>query len=299
MAYVLVEEEGNLGVAISPKETTPNGVVSLFAMMRFYAEKFFALTKALIALEAVCHVKNRQESQNVVGAQLRAQIYANVGVFAVQCKTMGLPNSAQKCARIHGGMDRQKDQVTYQDCGSWLKDLRERVEDELHSLYFLQLTNKEADLYEQSPKQWESAINRFPKIRIDVEESAKCFALHRFAACLFHILLVAEFGVIEVAKLFEVQGDKPGWGALDRLQRIHEKKWSDKTTFEQQHSELLGKILPLMLSTKNEWRHKISHVDNKLEWVDTDFSPDVAERIVSATLGFMLCLASDLPGRAA
>jgi hypothetical protein len=50
-----------------------------------------------------------------------------------------------------------------------------------------------------------------------------------------------------------------------------------------------------MLAIKDSWRHKISHVENKLNWMDTDFSPQVAVEIISATRGFMRRLATDMP----
>jgi hypothetical protein len=52
-------------------------------------------------------------------------------------------------------------------------------------------------------------------------------------------MLIAEFGVIKVADLFTVAGDKPGWAALDRLQKINDKSWKDKTPLEQQHAKFL------------------------------------------------------------
>jgi len=79
------------------------------------------------------------------------------------------------------------------------------------------------------------------------------------------------------------------------LERIHSKKWGDKTPLEQQHAEFLKNLLPLSFAIKDSWRHKISHVDNKLAWTDTDFGPEVAGEIISATRGFMRKLATDLP----
>jgi hypothetical protein len=264
-------------------------------MLQFYAELFFKTVKDLFAIESLCHINGRQDSKRIMTPHHHAKTYAEVGVLSVECVTLGLSSSAQKCGRIHAAMEGKNGSIRYEECGEWLKDLRERLEDDLHAHLFLQLTPKEAELYNNPTKQWEPVIHRFPKTKIDVEESSKCFSLNRYAASLFHMLLVAEYGVIAVAELLGVAGDKPGWGALDRLQKTNDKKWSDKTLVEKQYSDLLGKILPLMFSIKNEWRHKISHVDNKLEWVDTDFSPQVAERIISATLGFMLCLAAELP----
>jgi hypothetical protein len=109
------------------------------------------------------------------------------------------------------------------------------------------------------------------------------------------VLLVAEFGVIEVAKLLDVAGDKPGWGALDRLEKILAKRYKERSPIEQTHSELLQQILPLMLAMKESWRHKISHVGNKLEWLDTDFSAQIAEEIIKAIRGFMRQLATEIP----
>jgi hypothetical protein len=111
----------------------------------------------------------------------------------------------------------------------------------------------------------------------------------------FHVLLVAEFGVIRVAELLHVGGDKPGWGSLERLVRINAKAWKERSPLEQEHSDFLKNVLPLAIAIKDSWRHKISHVDNKLEWMDTDFSPQVADEIISAARGFMRRLAADLP----
>jgi hypothetical protein len=174
-------------------------------------------------------------------------------------------------------------------------ELQERLQDELEGTLFLSMTSSEAQCYIKPTRDWEETIKRWPKTRIDIEESSKCFACARYAASIFHVLLVAELGVIEVAKLLGVAGDKPGWGALDRLERILDKPYKERSPIEQKHSELLTQILPLMLAMKESWRHKISHVENKLEWLDTDFSPQLAEEIAKAIRGFMRRLATALP----
>jgi len=185
--------------------------------------------------------------------------------------------------------------ITYREAIALLKELRERLEDELHSQLFLHLDGQQAAMYQVPEKEWGEVIRRFGKVRKDVEEGIRCFALERYAASVFHVMLIAEFGVIEVAKLFGVEGDKPGWGALDRLQRVSTKAWKDKTAIEQKHSKFLDDLLPFALAIRNSWRHKLSHVDNKIEWADTDFSQNVAQDILSATRGFMEKLARDLP----
>jgi hypothetical protein len=174
------------------------------------------------------------------------------------------------------------------------KELRGRLNDEMSEMVFFSLTASEADSFINPTKDWEFVIKRWPKTQIDIEESSRCFACSRYAGAIFHALLVAELGVIEVAKLLGVAGDKPGWGALDRLERILDKPYKERSPIEQTHSELLKQVLPLMLAMKDSWRHKISHVENRLEWLDTDFSPQLAEEIMKTIRGFMRRLATEL-----
>ena len=150
-------------------------------------------------------------------------------------------------------------------------------------------------MYLNPLKDWETVLRRFPKMQYNVEESAKCFALERYGAAVFHVLQVAEYGVIEVAKLLQVEGDKPGWGSLKKLTDLIKESYPKRTLLAQRHSKLLENVVPLAIVIKDSWRHKLEHVDNQIVWVDTDFSPNVAEEIVTATRGFMRKLALELP----
>ena len=284
------------GVACPPLwETTPYGVVSLLDMIRLYADVFVECFSIIHKLEVQLRTVALVKPNEIAISTHASSVLGNVGAFALICAEHGLSSSSAKCERSIETMTQRNNQVRTTELHQWLIELRERFEDDLKTEVFLHLTVVEGFKYIKPVHGWAAVIVRFPKVRHDIEESSKCFALGRYAASLFHVLLVAEYGVIEVAKLLGQEGDKPGWGAFDRLQKINEKKWQDKTALEQKHSDLLGNVMPLMLSMKNEWRHKISHVDNKLEWIDTDFSPEVASRILSASLGFMDSLAKDLP----
>jgi len=216
-----------------------------------------------------------------------------------------LPKQRKYCAELGliasiATIDRIIDLVSKPSC-TWTEfnklgtELQGRLNDELFGALFFSLAPSEAGYYTNPTKDWEQVIKAWPKTQIDIEESSRCFACGRYAAAIFHVLLVAEFGVIEVSKVLEVSGDRPGWAALERLERILDKPYKDRSPVEQKHSELLKQILPLMLAMKESWRHKISHVENRLEWLDTDFSPQIADEIRTATRGFMRRLATDFP----
>ena len=261
-------------------------------MLDFYAEMFLKTFTTIHRLEVWFDLLDRTKGNLVLSGD-KTQVVAEVGVLYTDCLEHGLDGAAEKCMRIMTAFGPDAI-VTREYASNSLRELRERVEDDFKKHLFLHLTLKEAELYTAPTKDWTAVINRFPKTRHDIEESSKCFALGRYAASLFHVLLVAEFGVIVVADAVGVKGDKPGWTYVQQLQRVYDKKWSDKTPEEQKHNTLLGKVLPLMHAIKNEWRHKLDHVDNKLVWLDTDFSPEVAAAIISAVRGFMQTLVANL-----
>lgn len=269
-----------------------HGVVSLLDMMEFWASMFVECSNKMNAWEKVVGEADREATMNRVAA---TQIYAEVQSFGLLCLQHQLTSTHQQCYRIADNLQARLMNVS---CGSMRDDLRElrrRFADDLKSEFFLHLSSKEAALYKSPELDWDKVIRRFPKTQIDVEESGKCFALGRYAASLFHVLLVAEYGVVSLATLLGVAGDKPGWGALDRLEKIVAKPYRDRTDVEEKYSSILEGLLPFAHSIKNQWRHKISHVENKLVWQDTDFSPVMAWDIIGAVRGFMDKLANDLP----
>lgn len=259
-------------------------------MLRFYAEFFVE------ALREVDEMLERWEPNDQI-----IPVPVGVGAKLTSLHTVslqhGLTATAQKCARIMDRCARPNpfEPITYREIVGDLKHLRETLEDELQGKLFLHLSMAEADSYNNPRKGWEEVTARFGKVVIDVEESSKCFALERYGAAVFHVLLVAEYGIVELCKVLLPDERKPGWNALERLQRILAKKPAERSDLENEHSELLKNIAPLAFAMKDSWRHKISHVDNKLEWMDTDFSPEVAGEIISAARGFMRGLIKDLP----
>jgi len=267
-------------------ETSPYGVVSLLEMLRLYADMFIKTFWGLSEIEGKWH---RSDGKIPIPQALAAAI-VNLDVL---CQHHGLTHTAQKCARVR--QECQTVGMSYRDGVTALKEIRERLEDELHSRLFLQVPQESVKAYIDPLEGWKEVTARFHKTRTDIEDSSKCFALEMYSASVFHVLLVAEFGVIEVAKLLNAEGDKPGWSALDRLERIHKKSYQDKTPLEKEYTALLGNVFPLAIAMKDAWRHKISHVENKLSWLETDFSRRTAEEIISAARGFMVRLATGMP----
>src|ERR1017187_3127611 len=158
------------------------------------------------------------------------------------CAELGLVASLATIDRIIGVLSNSD--CTMAQLSELGKELQGRLDDELAGALFFSIDPSEIEYYRNPTRDWEQVVKAWPKTQIDIEESSRCYALSRYAAAIFHALLIAELGVIEVAKLVNAAGDKPGWGALDRLERIIKRPYNERTLLEQTHSELLTQMLP-------------------------------------------------------
>lgn len=271
---------------------TASGVVPLFQLTIFHADFFIENLSQLNALERLAL---QEDPATLAKPEMAAHMFAKVSMLQAHAEMYGFSSISAQCQRIMRTFTAKGPTLTCGEIRDDLRALRQRCEDEFKNELFLHLDQRAAAKYGNPTKDWDEVVARFSQTRHNIEESSKCFALERYGAAVFHILLVAEYGVILIAKLMGVAGDKPGWGQLQRLEKILKKPYPERDTLEQEHTKLLEAVVPLAIVVKDSWRHKLTHVENQIVWNDTDFSPQVAEEIINATRGFMRKLATELP----
>ena len=180
--------------------------------------------------------------------------------------------------------------------GGDLERMRLTFIDELSTKLFFQLRNEKKEWFEIPRKGWEKITERFPDTVTDIEEMSKCLALSRYAASVFHSLLIVERGLIELGRAIGVTDPKPGWDATCNKMKIlldgGHKSYPPSLTIG---FSALEQINQAPQSMKMAWRNKVNHAAGCLTVMSSDFVPDVAEEIVLGTRGFMRRLATDLP----
>jgi hypothetical protein len=175
-----------------------------------------------------------------------------------------------------------------------LEELQKTINREMRKVVFLYVGTKESERYSQPLVGWESVIARWPQVKMNISEASLCFSLDRFGGAVFHALLVAEFGAIQLCRLLDVCGDRPGWACVTKLEAIIDKAYPVRTALEQQHSELLRDMVPKTVSLRNQ-RHQITHIDNANDWIVQEIGPKTADEVIFATRAFMRELAKRLP----
>ncbi len=175
-------------------------------------------------------------------------------------------------------------------------ELEGRLTDEMKGRMFLSLSPFEANIYEQPTQGWEEIVERFPATLGDIEEARKCFALSRYPAAVFHSLQIVEIGVAELGSIAGATDPLPGWGSTrNRLSAILKKPYKDRTAFEKKHFAFFEQVSATIELLNSAWRNKVSHAAGKLTLLTAEFTPDIAEEILSATRSFMRRLATEGP----
>lgn len=216
----------------------------------------------------------------------------------VDCLSINLTVSVKVAADLLLMLNHPKSrEITNLWASQQIENLASTIRYEMEDHLFLFVPSDRAKWYTTPRDGWEQVTARFPGIELDIEEAARCYACDRYAGAVFHAMLVAERGAIEIGRLIELNDPKPGWPATIREMQhvIHRTKYEDLKPVQQKHRPLLTQILPIMESMQEGWRNKISHVENRLVLMTSEFSPQVAEEILIATRAFMRRLATDLP----
>ena len=102
------------------------------------------------------------------------------------CKALELPVSEASCGKILELLSSE-----HTATGRWLhpptRALVDSVQIELQSRLFLYVSYQHATFYKEPLAGWDKLRDAFPSAVYEVEEAAKCLALHRSTACVFHL----------------------------------------------------------------------------------------------------------------
>ncbi|MFZ0883744.1 MAG: hypothetical protein WAN14_10130 [Candidatus Acidiferrales bacterium] len=267
-------------------------------LLRAHAEKYVRSISRLSISTAIFHNTDFWRHEKDLAA-----LIAELEEIEEFCLESELPVTLTKARNLKTALERGLTESSVREVTSpqslllQLFEIRSRLEDELETKLFFQLPYERKKLFDEPLAGWEECITRFPEIRTDVSEMAKCFALSRYAASVFHSTQVIEHALLHLLRFLENNDPKAGWSAAcNALKKIvQDTKYAELKPHEKKHFALIEQIYGTTVSLNNTWRSKISHAANKLTLLTADFSPDVAEEITMAARSFVRRLATELP----
>jgi hypothetical protein len=289
------------GLALQRPQWGNHRLWSLWDMMTFKAGKLYELAQRVQGLKEYADEKAGQSSyQTSDGATVLPpiddasvlRIFQNdcAGLDAL-CEFLGAEITQCEVVRLKDALlSRYK--PTYDDVLRAFTDIDKRLKDELGRIVFLSLTAEDKKYFEpKSPLFGQDFAEKYKTDGLfEVDEAAKCRALGRPTASVFHLMRVMEVGIRAVARCLDIPDPiKPAernWGVILRtIKEGIERKWPNAADRMRGDGALFEDIHASLDAVKNPWRNPTMHVEKK-------YTDDEAEHIFVAVKGFMMKLAS-------
>jgi hypothetical protein len=166
-----------------------------------------------------------------------------------------------------------------------IRSLQERFMDDVHRCYLYSLSRTSAKLFDTPQSFGPMVFEAFPSAASDIEEAAKCLALRRGTAAVFHLMRVMEVGLRTTANALGVKY-APSWESyLRQMKPLIEADWSKKPAKWKKEEEFFKDVYTYLHGVKRAWRNPVMHVRES-------YTPEVAKEIFGAVKSFMLHLAT-------
>jgi hypothetical protein len=234
------------------------------------------------------------DAEKELSSDLKVDQEEKIATFEDPLRDFGFIASAASIKKIMAILSKQT--VTWADLIPPASECLGRLIDESKDMEFFALLPRKSDYFKKPMRGWESAIDRFPNIRDEIEEASKCYALSRYAAAVFHSVQIVEHGLVELGVFINVGDPKSGWTAVSKaLDTIIQKPHKSRSRFEKKNFEFLEQTQGTVQGLKNAWRNKISHSQGRLVLMTTEFGSEIAEEILFATRAFTRRLAEGIP----
>jgi hypothetical protein len=213
-----------------------------------------------------------------------------VALIGKHCEELGLELSAQQAKRVNA-KDAILQAISIQNPSplnqleASLRDLLQRVSDEMAARLFLHVPINKARYYEpKEPPFGQAVFDGFPSAIDDVFEAGNCLALDRDTAVVFHLMRVMEAGLKVLGKELGIPY-APSWESyLRQIGTIVEGDWKSKTADERARQPLYKELAGDLQAVKFAWRNPTMHIIKK-------YDADEAAQIYAAVKQFMNRLA--------
>lgn len=232
-------------------------------------------------------------------------LISEIGLLIVEVEKIGARSAFISAWRLKENLD-NNDDVTHEQFGYCIKDIESRIVDHLQDIRLFVLQQNEVMLMapvEQllafDGKPVEDFSMAFPKASFEIEEAAKCCALNRHTASVFHCMRALECGIRALSKFLgipdPVKPAEKNWGKiLESLNNAIDTKWPKHTRIGNTIGDRMSALFATLDAVKNPWRNATMHVE-------TIYAPHEAIHIARCTGMFLLDLAKyfDEEGRIA
>jgi hypothetical protein len=268
---------------------SPYQLVSLLDMLKKYG---LLLTDASRKLESITWICNKHYLAGNDSSPSERERLSKAGNHAIEqvrkaCLESDMRNVVPEIDRLSQELEWMltKPEYSLQYLGVSMMHLNDRIRDELDAKHFLFVNESNRILYEAVEPTFNAEVqSKFPSASFDIDEAAKCLALGRSTASVFHLMRVMEIALHAVHACLgitaPITGNDKTWGSV--LKKIRE-DYKSRQNFREK--DLFQELYALLDAIRNAWRNSTMHVEDK-------YNEDEAKIIFQTVKGFLVKLAS-------
>jgi HEPN domain-containing protein len=257
---------------LAPRPSQPDvpqhGLVSLWDMLQFHADRFVSIINHLFTIEHIIE-NDPADFWRSSGAYVAHRLEE----LEAQLRSLDLPVSAKKAADLQ--LMFRSETAMSALAKRYIEELRGRIEDELEGKQIFYMSDPQR-FYSEPLRIFGYDINdKLPGVGEDLEEAAKCLALKQGTACVFHLMRAMEVAVRRVSEQIGINNTEREWGKLlsdvqDRVEAME--KGARRNEWSACHANLYH--------VKQAWRNSTMHPKNA-------YTPDQAEDVLRCVAAFM------------
>jgi hypothetical protein len=142
-----------------------------------------------------------------------------------------------------------------------INHLISRLQDELDAQYFFHLTQSDVRFYTETQPFGPQVSVKFDAATEDIDEAAKCVALQRPTACVFHLMRVLEIGVQTLGRKLKVKIDpkKETWHQIILHVNKAVEALPSKASAERKKKSAYAEAASHLQSARLAWRNEVMH----------------------------------------
>jgi hypothetical protein len=229
-------------------------------MIEFKIKPFLDVQDILVQWSQLLHNNSRYLQGDSVSAKLRKELADLLKPLMVQLNAPEFAMCRQGGERLIRTLETREDPVRIV---SAVDDLRRRLLDQSELTACLSLSSKEQDLYKPSTPLFGAAFQT--KFATDgafeLDEAAKCLALGRATATVFHMMRLMEIAVRAVARCLNIpdpiQPADRSWGAiLKKVRDSIDAKWPTVAARSTGDGEVFDALYASLDAVKNPLRRR-------------------------------------------
>jgi hypothetical protein len=196
---------------LSPTLFQPRKILSRWQMYEIEAKEFVCAVQALMALERVSVHLTQEEIEK---EESYKDMFEHLANLKSSCDDLSANLTVVAIDRFIESIAGSK--VTFQKLDQFLKNIRERLTDELEEAKLFALDKEYQDYYYGTYFFLDdSVLQKFSSpLEEDLDEAAKCLALARGTACVFHLMRAMEEAVKVLGTKLGIQNVEKEWGKI-------------------------------------------------------------------------------------